>query len=87
VASDVEPVREVIQDRKTGLLVNFFDRKALCDRIDEVLDHPDRMQKMRDAARRHILKQYDLGTVSLPRQLALIQAVAEGRDPRKAAAP
>lgn len=83
VASNVEPVREVIQDGKTGLLVDFFDQKGLCDRIDQVLDHPDRMQKMREAARRHVVERYDLRRIALPRQLALIQAVAEGKDQKK----
>ena len=83
VGSDVEPLREAIQDGKTGLLVDFFDQQGLCERIDRVLDHPDRMQKMRDAARRHVLQRYDLRTVSLPRHLALIQAIAERKDPRK----
>jgi glycosyltransferase involved in cell wall biosynthesis len=83
VASDVAPVREVIQHGKNGLLVDFFDQPALCDAIDRVLDHPDRMQKMRDAARKTVVERYDLATIALPRQLALVQALAEGRDPRK----
>lgn len=86
VGSDVEPLREAIQDGKTGLLVDFFDQQGLCERIDRVLDHPDRMRKMRDAARRHVLQRYDLRTVSLPRHLTLIQAIAERKDPRKALA-
>ena len=86
VASDVAPVREVIQDGKNGLLVDFFDQVALADAIDRVLDHPDRMKKMREAARRTVLERYDLRTVALPRQLDLVQALAEGRDPKKALA-
>jgi glycosyltransferase involved in cell wall biosynthesis len=87
VASTVSPVREVIQDSKNGLLVDFFDQTALCTAIDRVLDHPDRMKKMREAARKTVVERYDLATVTLPRQLALVQAVTEGRDPRKATAP
>jgi glycosyltransferase involved in cell wall biosynthesis len=84
VASDVAPVREVIQDGRNGLLVDFFDQTALCSAIDRVLDHPDRMKKMREAARKTVIDRYDLATVALPRHVALVQAVAEGRDPKKA---
>ena len=84
VASDVASVKEAIRDGQNGLLVDFFDRQGLCDAIDKVLDHPDRMQKMRNAARKTVLDRYDLRTVALPRQLALIQALIEGSDPRKA---
>jgi len=86
VASDVAPVREVIQDGKNGLLVDFFDQTALADAIDRIMDHPDRMQKMRDAARKTVIERYDLRTVTLPRHLALVQALAEGSDPKKAVA-
>jgi glycosyltransferase involved in cell wall biosynthesis len=86
IGSNVAPVREVIQDGKNGLLVDFFDQQGLCDRIDQVLDHPDRMQKMRDAARASVVDGYDLRTVTLPRQLALVRAMAEGKDPKKALA-
>ena len=37
VASDTEPVREVITEGETGRLVNFFNRAALVDRICELL--------------------------------------------------
>lgn len=87
IGSDVAPVREAIHDGKNGLLMDFFDQKGLCDRIDQVLDHPDRMQKMRNAARRTVVEGYDLRKVTLPRQFALIQAMAEGKDPKKALAP
>jgi glycosyltransferase involved in cell wall biosynthesis len=84
IGSATPTVSEVIRDGRNGLLVDFFDQKGLCDRIDEVLDHPDRLQKLRDNARRTIVKGYDLRTVALPRHLRLIQALIDGQDPRAA---
>src|SRR5207302_9162606 len=83
IASGVPSVTEVIEDRRNGLLVDFLDQAALCDRLDEVLDHPDRMQSIRDAARQTIIQRSDLRTVALPRHLALIDAIVSGRDPRR----
>ena len=84
IGSSTPTVKEVIRDGHNGLLVDFFDLAGLCDRIDAVLDHPDRMQAMRDNARRTVIERFDLRTVALPRQLALIEAMIKGTDPRKA---
>ncbi len=69
VASDVEPVREAITDGETGLLVDFFDGKALVDRVSTLLDDPIERARLGRNARRHIRRNYDLKTVCLPRQL------------------
>ena len=82
IASAVPPVMEVIEDRRNGLLVDFFDRAALCDSIDLALDSPDRLQALRVAARQTILERFDLKTVTLPRQLALLDAILSGKKPR-----
>ncbi|MEJ0067930.1 MAG: glycosyltransferase [Pseudomonadota bacterium] len=60
IGSATPPVQEVIRDRENGLLVDFFSTTAIADRIDEVLDHPDRMQTLRAAARQTIIERYDL---------------------------
>lgn len=82
VASATPPVQEVITDGQTGLLTGFFDQQGLADRLDAVLDHPDRMAQMRQAARAHIVQNYDLRRRCLPQQIELVQALAEGRPPR-----
>ena len=81
IGSNTKPVTEVIEDGKTGLLVDFFDQEGLADRIDQVLSHPDRMQTIRDRARAAIVAGYDLHSQCLPRHLALIEALAHGRRP------
>lgn len=81
IASRVPSVMEAIEDGKNGLLVDFFDREALCDKIDLALDHRDHMRPLREAARNTVLKHYDLKAVTLPRQLALIDAVIKRQLP------
>ena len=89
IGSRTPPVEEVIHDRENGLLVDFFSTTEIADRVDEVLDHPDHMQAIRDAARRTIVQRYDLRRVCLPRFATLIdQLVRGGRpDPAQAAVP
>jgi glycosyltransferase involved in cell wall biosynthesis len=75
VGSDTAPVREVIEDGKNGLLVDFFAPKEIADRVSEVLDHPNRMAALRQQARQTVLERYDL-TKLLSQQLQLITEVA-----------
>lgn len=70
VASDTEPVREVVRDGENGLLVDFFDPAALADKVAEVLENPADFAKMRSLARETIVERYDLVTRCLPEQLA-----------------
>lgn len=81
VGSATPPVQEVIRHGDNGLLVDFFDTKGLADRIDAVLDHPDRMAELRAAARRTVVERYDLNRVCLPIQLALVEDLVAGREP------
>jgi glycosyltransferase involved in cell wall biosynthesis len=81
VGSATPPVQEVIEDGENGLLVDFFDSDGIVDAVGRVLDHPDRMQAMRAAARRTAVERYDLATVCLPRHIALIERIAARRQP------
>jgi glycosyltransferase involved in cell wall biosynthesis len=74
LGSDTEPVREVIQDGENGLLVDFFNTKKIADRIDEVLDHRDRMAQIRIKARETALERYTHADL-LPKQIQLIKDV------------
>jgi glycosyltransferase involved in cell wall biosynthesis len=82
IGSDTPPVMEVLKDRENGLAVDFFSPGQIADRVDEILDHPDRMQHLRDAARRTAVEQYDLKTVLLPRWLKLFDDLTNGRRPK-----
>jgi len=69
VASDTRPVTEVIEDGVNGILVNFFNVKEITDRVEAVLDNPDRMKAIGHNARETILEKYDLAKL-LPQHLA-----------------
>lgn len=77
VASDTIPVREVITDGKTGVLVDFFDREAMVDRVCALLDDPERRHSLGRAARDTMVTSYDLQSVCLPRQLLWVQQVMD----------
>ncbi len=81
VGSRTEPVAEAISDGRNGLLVDFFDPKAVADAVSRILTHPDRMAEMRRAARQTIVERYDLRRLCLPQTLALIDQLAHRRRP------
>ena len=60
IGSDTAPVREVIRDGENGLLVDFFSPQAIADAVDRVLEAPDKLQPLRDAARRRIVQSYTI---------------------------
>lgn len=80
VASATEPVTEVIKDGSNGLLFDFFDHEAIANRVDEVLDHKDRMAAIRKKARATVLQNYDLEKC-LKDQLKLIENLVGGKRP------
>ncbi|HUA53991.1 MAG TPA: glycosyltransferase family 4 protein [Candidatus Sulfotelmatobacter sp.] len=83
IGSATPPVQEVIRDRENGLLVDFFSTGQIADRVDEVLDHPDRMAALRVAARQTIIDRYDLRRLCLPRFAALINRLVAGEAPEQ----
>lgn len=80
VGSSTQPVREVIAHGETGFLVDFFDPDAVANQVFEILDHPTRMQHVRDAARQSIVDQYDLQKL-LPLHMQLVREVADKKFP------
>ena len=82
VASATPPVQEALTDGETGALVDYFDGDALVDRICELLEDPERRARYGAAARDFAIRNYDLDTVCLPQQIALIERVARGDRPR-----
>ena len=76
VASNTEPVREMMSSGQQGMLVDFFDPQALAQQVDALLQDPQRRQQLGQQAREHILASgYDRNTC-LQRQLALIERIA-----------
>ncbi|MFC6636006.1 glycosyltransferase [Sulfitobacter sp. JBTF-M27] len=75
VASDVAPVREAVTHGQTGLLVDFFDREALARQVIDVLAKPDDFSDLGQAARAHVVQEYDFLTKCLPEHIAQINAL------------
>jgi glycosyltransferase involved in cell wall biosynthesis len=76
VASRTPPVEEVISHGKTGLLVDFFDSKALAKTVTDLLSDPAKRERLGKAARKFAVSHYDLKTVCLPTQLKWVQELA-----------
>jgi len=72
VASDTPPVREMMQDGVNGLLANFFSPTEIGDRVCEALEHPEKMQPLRDNARQTIVEHY-AQSLLLPKQVQLLE--------------
>jgi glycosyltransferase involved in cell wall biosynthesis len=81
VASRTPPVEEVISDGENGWLVDFFDTDALAERIGDALRTGRPNRRLRTAARKTIIDQYDLKTVCLPAQLTLLKKLTGTRRP------
>ncbi|MBI2310886.1 MAG: glycosyltransferase [Betaproteobacteria bacterium] len=75
IGSRTAPVQEVIEDGVNGLLVDYLSPHQIAERIEEALENRDRMQPIRQRARRTVVERYDLRTVCLPQHLALIETV------------
>lgn len=69
VASDTAPVKEALKDQETGLLIDFFDKEAIVEKVCTLLDDPELRKNLGQAARKFVQERYDLQTVCLPAQL------------------
>jgi glycosyltransferase involved in cell wall biosynthesis len=58
IGSDTPPVREFIQDRTNGLLVDFFSPAQVAAAVAEILASPASFARMRAAARETIVATY-----------------------------
>lgn len=75
VSSRTPPVEEVMRDGENGLLVDFFDKEALAERICEVLAG-DGHERLRRAARNFVVNNYDVKSICLPEYLRLLNRLA-----------
>lgn len=76
VASSTAPVVDALDHDKTARLVDFFDIDALVQETVTLLDDAGLRQRLGRTARDCIVKNYDLGTICLPRQLAWVSELA-----------
>ena len=76
IGSRTPPVAEVIRHGENGLLVDFFDTTALADTVAECLAQRERFAPLRSQARATAVKRYDIASVCLPQQVALVERLA-----------
>ena len=75
LASDVPPVREVIEPGQNGLVEPLFDVDRLTERALQVLDDPAAFAPLGDAARRTIEQKYSL-EVCFPPLAGFLEEIA-----------
>ena len=75
VGSDTTPMREVIEDDKSGRLVDFFDVAGLAHAVSSLLEDGERRHRYGVEARAFAQARYDLHKVCLPAQLAWVQSL------------
>lgn len=80
VASHTAPVRELIEDGRNGLLVDFGSPQQLADRAEEAIARRAEMAELRANARATIVAGYALKDL-LPRHIGIIRDLAERRLP------
>jgi glycosyltransferase involved in cell wall biosynthesis len=75
VASDTQPLHEVIKHNETGRLLNFFDVPKIANEVCALLDDSEERARLGANARAFAQANYDLQTVCLPKQLAWVQGL------------
>jgi glycosyltransferase involved in cell wall biosynthesis len=78
IGSDTAPVREVIDNGRNGVLIDFFDPAGLGDKLIEAVAAPERFSAMRAAARQTVETEFDRAQVCVPAWLSLIDDVMDG---------
>lgn len=73
IGSRTGPVEEVITHGVNGHLVDFFDIEGWSEALIDALAHPERQGRLRVAARRTIIDNYDLKRVCLPRLIRFVE--------------
>lgn len=81
VASDTNPVKEMIEHNKTGRLVSFFDIKELSDTVLSLLDQPLERDRIGQNARNFIKNELDLREKCLPQQMQWIESLCHSNNP------
>lgn len=76
VGSRTAPVEEVMEHGVNGLLVDFFDVRAMAETVVNVLADPAAYAHLGHAARQAVVARFDLATGCLPDLLALVEQAA-----------
>ena len=69
VASNTDPVKEVIKNHSNGLLTDFFDSNLLSENISNLAEDSMQRKEFSIAARNLAIEKYDLKKICLPQQI------------------
>ena len=83
IGSNTPPVREMINPGEHGLIVDFFDVDGWVETISKALENPNDYLELRKNARQHIVDNYDLNSICLPKHVELVKELAAGNLPPK----
>lgn len=75
VASDTQPLHEVISHNQTGRLVNFFDIAGLAEEVTNLLMDSSERERLGKNARALIREHYDLRRVCLPKLINWVETL------------
>jgi glycosyltransferase involved in cell wall biosynthesis len=79
VASDTEPVREVVRNGENGILRGFFDHEGIAEAVLCALARPDEHRALAEAALGTVRERFSLD-VTLPALAALYEQVHAARE-------
>lgn len=71
IASNTQPVLEVVKDNYNGLLCDFFNVEQIVEKIEYALDNRNKNKKIGENARKTIIENYGLDKI-LPKQINFI---------------
>lgn len=75
IGSDTAPVRELIEDMRTGILVDMNDPEEIADMIEWCFDHPQDATEIRARARGEMVREYDSRKI-FPEKEELLRGIA-----------
>ena len=64
VGSNTKPVKEIIDNNKHGILVDFFDYQKIAEQVNNVLSDPSKYSKLKKNARKTVLNRYSVSAVA-----------------------
>lgn len=74
IASNTEPVLEVMKDNYNGLLFDFYNVDQMVEKIEYALDNKEEMQEIRKNARKTVVENYALKDL-LPKQIEYLNSL------------
>jgi len=74
IASDTQPVAEIVKDKYNGFLFDFFNITQLVKNVEYALDNQYKMQEIRQNARQSIIDNYSLKEL-LPKHIEFIKSL------------